>query len=270
MNRPLRHIAVFCGVLVLALLARATWVQFVQGDELAERPPQPARQDRGVLLPARQHHRRRQADHRLGGDPRRLQVQADVQGRPDVRAGHRLRLPGPGHVLPGGHLQQDAQRQGRPARPQARPGHPDRQEAARRRCRHHHRPQGAEGRVQGADRPHAKGAVVALDPRNGRVLALASTPSYDPSVFTGISNAEGQKFKALDADKTKPLSNRALRETYAARLHLQDPHRGGGPGARRGRRTSTPRRAHPPRTSCRRARRRSVTMSRAPRATRPR
>jgi hypothetical protein len=35
MNRPLRHIAVFCGLLVLALLVRATWVQFVQGEELA-------------------------------------------------------------------------------------------------------------------------------------------------------------------------------------------------------------------------------------------
>src|SRR5439155_15781515 len=61
---------------------------------------------------------------------------------------------------------------------------------------------------------HARGAVVALDPRSGRILALASTPSYDPSSFTGLSLAEGRKYQALDADKSKPMNNRALREIY--------------------------------------------------------
>ncbi|MFE0104651.1 peptidoglycan D,D-transpeptidase FtsI family protein [Streptomyces sp. NPDC059009] len=60
----------------------------------------------------------------------------------------------------------------------------------------------------------AKGAVVALDPRSGKILAMASTPSYDPSVFAGMSAKEGKAFTALDRDKDKPLSNRAIREIY--------------------------------------------------------
>lgn len=34
MNKPLRRVAIFCGLLVLALLVRVNWVQFVQADEL--------------------------------------------------------------------------------------------------------------------------------------------------------------------------------------------------------------------------------------------
>ena len=34
MNKPLRRVAIFCGLLVLALLIRVNWVQFVQADEL--------------------------------------------------------------------------------------------------------------------------------------------------------------------------------------------------------------------------------------------
>nr|WP_203606630.1 penicillin-binding protein 2 [Streptomyces sp. SID11385] len=59
-----------------------------------------------------------------------------------------------------------------------------------------------------------KGAVVALDPSTGAILAMASTPSYDPSSFAGISNKDGETFAKLDKDKDKPLTNRALRETY--------------------------------------------------------
>lgn len=34
MNKPLRRIAIFCGLLVLALLVRTNWLQFVQADDL--------------------------------------------------------------------------------------------------------------------------------------------------------------------------------------------------------------------------------------------
>lgn len=34
MNKPLRRIAIFCGLLVLALLIRDNWIQYVQADEL--------------------------------------------------------------------------------------------------------------------------------------------------------------------------------------------------------------------------------------------
>nr|WP_202520703.1 penicillin-binding transpeptidase domain-containing protein [Streptomyces sp. SID5614] len=59
-----------------------------------------------------------------------------------------------------------------------------------------------------------KGAVVALDPKSGAILALASTPSYDPSVFAGNSMKDSDNRQKLLKDKDKPMLNRALRETY--------------------------------------------------------
>jgi penicillin-binding protein 2 len=57
-----------------------------------------------------------------------------------------------------------------------------------------------------------RGAVVAIDPSNGDVLALVSKPGFDPSVFArGVTRAE---FAALNEDIDKPLFNRALRGTY--------------------------------------------------------
>jgi penicillin-binding protein 2 len=57
-----------------------------------------------------------------------------------------------------------------------------------------------------------RGAVVAIDPRNGDVLALVSTPAFDPNRFaTGLSR---QDFVALNTDLDKPLFNRALAGVY--------------------------------------------------------
>ncbi|MFJ7153000.1 peptidoglycan D,D-transpeptidase FtsI family protein [Streptomyces sp. NPDC100445] len=56
-----------------------------------------------------------------------------------------------------------------------------------------------------------KGAAVALDPRTGRILAVVSTPSYDPSALTD-ANTAGAAWKRLTADPQKPLTNRALRQ----------------------------------------------------------
>lgn len=57
------------------------------------------------------------------------------------------------------------------------------------------------------------GAIIAIDPRNGEVLAFVSNPSFDPNIFvTGISS---QQFKALQNDPDKPLYNRALRGLYS-------------------------------------------------------
>jgi penicillin-binding protein 2 len=56
------------------------------------------------------------------------------------------------------------------------------------------------------------GAVVAVDPRNGGVLALVSTPTYDPNLFVlGISPKD---YRALQGSPDKPLFNRALRGQY--------------------------------------------------------
>lgn len=54
-----------------------------------------------------------------------------------------------------------------------------------------------------------KGAAVAIDPTTGKILAVASTPSYDPSrITTGDSDA----WKELTKDAEKPMTNRALRQ----------------------------------------------------------
>ncbi|MET9089127.1 penicillin-binding transpeptidase domain-containing protein [Streptomyces sp. NPDC004237] len=56
-----------------------------------------------------------------------------------------------------------------------------------------------------------KGAAVAMDPRTGKILAVVSTPSYDPSSLTD-ANTAGTAWKKLNADSDKPLTNRALRQ----------------------------------------------------------
>src|SRR5580704_18002060 len=57
-----------------------------------------------------------------------------------------------------------------------------------------------------------RGAVVALNPNNGDVFALASRPGFDPSLFArGITNSE---YAALTDNIDKPLLNRALRGAY--------------------------------------------------------
>lgn len=57
-----------------------------------------------------------------------------------------------------------------------------------------------------------KGAIVAIDPKNGDVLALASNPAFDPNLFTqGIDTATYQNLKN-SADK--PLFNRAIQGQY--------------------------------------------------------
>jgi len=57
-----------------------------------------------------------------------------------------------------------------------------------------------------------RGSVVALDPKTGDIIALASTPGFDPNGFVrGLSLAE---YSALQNDIDKPLLNRALRGAY--------------------------------------------------------
>lgn len=58
-----------------------------------------------------------------------------------------------------------------------------------------------------------RGAVVAIDPQTGEVLAMVSKPSYDPNLFvTGISFKE---YTALRDSIDRPLFNRVLRGLYA-------------------------------------------------------
>jgi len=57
-----------------------------------------------------------------------------------------------------------------------------------------------------------RGAVVALDPWTGEILALVSAPTFDPNLFAvGMSTTQ---FAGLQEDLESPLFNRAIRGTY--------------------------------------------------------
>ena len=57
-----------------------------------------------------------------------------------------------------------------------------------------------------------RGALVALDPKNGDVLAFVSKPTFDPNLF--VDGIDTESWEALNESIDKPLLNRALRGTY--------------------------------------------------------
>ena len=57
-----------------------------------------------------------------------------------------------------------------------------------------------------------RGALVAIDPRNGEVLAFVSKPTFDPNLF--VDGIDFDSWKDLNENIDKPLLNRALRGTY--------------------------------------------------------
>ncbi|MGI5378192.1 penicillin-binding transpeptidase domain-containing protein [Streptomyces sp. CA-251387] len=59
-----------------------------------------------------------------------------------------------------------------------------------------------------------KGAVAAVEPSTGRILALVSAPSYDPSVLSGNGSSVPRSWESLNRDPDKPMLNRAVRKTY--------------------------------------------------------
>uniref|UniRef100_UPI00397E9A20 penicillin-binding transpeptidase domain-containing protein n=1 Tax=Streptomyces sp. x-80 TaxID=2789282 RepID=UPI00397E9A20 len=215
MNRPLRRIAVFCGVLVLALLGRVTWVQFIQADELASHE-----NNRRVMIEAFSYPR---GNIIVGGKP----ITGSVATAGDFKY-KRTFKDGPMYAPITGY---SSQAQGanflEGVYEKVLNGKDDRLFFNRAQdVLTGEKPRGGDvittidekaqqAAYKGLSDLRARGAVVALDPRSGKILAMASTPSYDPSSFAGNTQEEGEKFLALDKGKDKPMSNRALRETYA-------------------------------------------------------
>jgi peptidoglycan glycosyltransferase len=61
-----------------------------------------------------------------------------------------------------------------------------------------------------------RGAVVAIDPSTGAILALVTSPSYDPTLLASHdTQAVSKAYQQLNKDPNKPMLNRALRQTYA-------------------------------------------------------
>ena len=57
-----------------------------------------------------------------------------------------------------------------------------------------------------------RGALVAMDPKTGEILAFVSKPTFDPNLF--VEGIDSENWQALNESPDKPLLNRALRGTY--------------------------------------------------------
>ena len=57
-----------------------------------------------------------------------------------------------------------------------------------------------------------RGALVAMDPKTGEILAFVSKPTFDPNAF--VEGIDSDSWQALNESPDKPLLNRALRGTY--------------------------------------------------------
>ncbi|MGW2845467.1 peptidoglycan D,D-transpeptidase FtsI family protein [Streptomyces sp. NPDC001274] len=213
MNKPLRRIAIFCGVLVLALLVRTNWLQYVRADELN----------------GNEHNRRVQIEryaHERGNiivDGK--SVTGSVETKDSDFKYKRVWKNGPMWAPVTGYASQafDAS-QLEKIEDGILTGNDDQLFFNRTLSMF------TGGKKQGGNivttlnsaaqkaafkgLGSKKGAVAALDPQTGAVLALVSTPSYDPSVFAGNSFKDSEARQKLLNDKDKPMLNRALRETY--------------------------------------------------------
>ena len=75
---------------------------------------------------------------------------------------------------------------------------------------------GWDAMQQGCGGPPCKGAVVALEPSSGKILAMVSSPSYDPNLLASHNPEEqAQAWQRLRDDPDSPMTNRAISETYA-------------------------------------------------------
>ncbi|WBB57879.1 penicillin-binding transpeptidase domain-containing protein [Streptomyces sp. WMMC500] len=213
MNKPLRRVAVFCGLLVIALLVRVNWIQFVEADELRTHED-----NRRVAIERYAHPRGNiiVGDKAITGSTETSG--SDFKYKRTYKDGP-LWAPVTGYASQAfGANQLEALNDG------ILTGNDDRLFFNR-----------TIDMITGKDKKGGnvvttldanvqqaafeglgdrKGAVAAIDPKTGAILGLATSPSYDPSSFAGNSTEDAKNWKSLNEDKDKPMLNRALRETY--------------------------------------------------------
>ncbi|WP_371661221.1 peptidoglycan D,D-transpeptidase FtsI family protein [Streptomyces sp. NBC_00280] len=216
MNKPLRRIALFCGLLVLALLVRDNWIQYVRADDLKD-----DKYNRRVAI---ERYATPRGDIIVDGKSitgSTTSDSSDFEYKRSYKDGP-MWAPVTGYASQAfGATQLESIDDG------ILTGNDDRLffrntldmitgkkkqggnvvttlNAAAQKAAY----DGLKGR--------GKGAVAAIDPSTGAILALASFPSYDPSTFAGNSNKDSEAWTKLQkkADPDEPMLNRALRDIY--------------------------------------------------------
>ncbi|MFF9046337.1 peptidoglycan D,D-transpeptidase FtsI family protein [Streptomyces parvulus] len=216
MNKPLRRIAIFCGLLVLTLLIRDNWLQYVQADDLKE-----------------DEHNRRVAIERYASprgdiivDGKAITGHATTDGDFKYKRTYKdgaMWAPVTGYVSQAfGATQLESIDDG------ILTGNDDRlffrntldmvtgkkREGGNVVTTLNSAAQKAA--YEGLEKQGAKGAVVALEPSTGKILSMASYPSYDPTAIAGSNDAAGEAWNKLQKKNNPddPMLNRALREVY--------------------------------------------------------
>lgn len=216
MNKPLRRIAIFCGLLVLTLLIRDNWLQYVQADELKE-----------------DEHNRRVAIERYASprgdiivDGKAITGHATTEGDFRYKRTYKdgaMWAPVTGYVSQAyGATQIEAIDDG------ILTGNDDRlffrntldmitgkkREGGNVVTTLNSAAQKAA--YDGLKKQGGKGAVVAIEPSTGKILSMASYPSYDPTAIAGSDEAAGEAWNKLQKKNNPddPMLNRALREVY--------------------------------------------------------
>ncbi|MFG2777997.1 peptidoglycan D,D-transpeptidase FtsI family protein [Streptomyces prunicolor] len=221
MNKPLRRIALFCGLLVLTLLLRDNWLQYVKTDSLKDDP-----KNRRVTI-ARYSIPR--GDIIVDGNPITGSTETSTSGLNDLKYKRTYKNGAMWAPVTGYASQAFGANQLESIEDGILSGTDDRL-FFRNTLGMITGKQKSGGNVvttlnqaaqsaawNGLKKQGGKGAVVALDPSTGKILALASYPSYDPSSFAGNSTSTDSKaWQKLQKkyDPNDPMLNRALRETY--------------------------------------------------------
>ncbi|MEU6573204.1 penicillin-binding protein 2 [Streptomyces sp. NPDC046805] len=219
MNKPLRRIAIFCGLLVLTLLIRDNWLQYVKADSLKTDGD-----NRRVTI-ARYSTPR--GDIIVDGNPITGSTETSKTGLNDLKYKRTYKNGAMWSPVTGYASQAFGANQLESIDDGILTGTDDRLFFRNTLDMVTGKPKqggnvvttlnaAAQKAAYDGLKARGKGAAVAIDPSTGKILALASYPSYDPSSFSGASDKDAEAWKKLQKkyDPNDPTLNRALRETY--------------------------------------------------------
>ncbi|MGN6130309.1 MAG: peptidoglycan D,D-transpeptidase FtsI family protein [Nocardioidaceae bacterium] len=217
MNKPIRTLAIFCLLLFLALLANATYLQYVEAGSLNARPDNKRVRDaeyareRGPILvsgkPVARSKPVKDQYKYLRTYPEPLKYApatgfySYIYGRRAIEASQNDILSGSDPRLFGNRIVDLLRNDQTKGGSVTLTLDPKAQTAA----------------FDGLHKlgAHTQGAVVALDPRSGKILAMVSTPSYDPNKLASHDFGAVQKsYKHITSNPDNPMLNRAIQEIY--------------------------------------------------------